>query len=82
MRRVQIDASLAQIKNQQEHTESAQVDPQDDFNNQMLIKALENPDGLLKFSKLLKKLKNLTKAEKYESKKLVTLSLSLERSSV
>jgi lysophospholipase L1-like esterase len=64
LRRVQIDASLAQIKNQQEHAESAQVNPQDDFNNQMLIKALENPDGFLKLFEVAEKAQKFSKGGK------------------
>lgn len=64
LRRVQIDAGLAQIKNQQENTESAQVNPQDDINNQMLIKALENPDGLLKLFEVAEKAQKFNKSGK------------------
>lgn len=64
LRRVQIDASLAQIKNQQEHAESAQVNPQDDFNNQILIRALENPDGLLKLFEVAEKAQKFSKGGK------------------
>ena len=44
LRKVQIDAGIAQLKSQKEHAETAQVDPQTDFSNQMLLKALENTD--------------------------------------
>lgn len=64
LRRVQIDASLAQIKNQQENSESAQVNPQDAFNNQMLIKALENPDGLLKLFEVAEKAQKFNQSGK------------------
>ena len=60
LRRVQIDAALAQIKNEQEHA-VAQVDPKEDFNNQMLLKAMENPDGLLKLLEVAEKAQNLNK---------------------
>lgn len=64
LRRVQIDANLAQIKSQQEQTESSQVEPQADFNNQMLLKALENPDGLLKLFEVAEKAQNFNKGGK------------------
>ena len=62
LRRVQIDASLAQIKSQQEHEESSQVDKQTDFANQMLLKAFENPDSLFKLLEVAEK------AEKFQKK--------------
>lgn len=61
LRRVQIDASLAQIKEKQEHTQVSQVDPKADFTNQMLLKALENPDGLLKLVEITEKAQNFNK---------------------
>ncbi|MBQ8636660.1 MAG: hypothetical protein IJ423_01530 [Clostridia bacterium] len=64
LRRVQIDANLAQIKSHQEQPESSQVDPQADFNNQMLLKALENPDGLLKLFEVAEKAQNFNKSGK------------------
>ena len=60
LRRVQIDAALAQIKSEQEHA-TAQVDPKEDFGNQMLLKAIENPDGLLKLFEVAEKAQNLNK---------------------
>ena len=41
--------------------EFAQVDRQTDFNNQMLLKALENPDGFLKLIEIAEKAQNLGK---------------------
>lgn len=64
LRRVQIDANLAQIKSRQEQTESSQVEPQADFNNQMLLKVLENPDGLLKLLEVAEKAQNFNKGGK------------------
>ena len=64
LRRVQIDANLAQIKSHQEQPESSQVEPQADFNNQMLLKALENPDGLLKLFEVAEKAQNFNKSGK------------------
>lgn len=64
LRRVQIDAGLAQIKNHREHEESSQVDPQTNLGNQMLLKALENPDGLLKLLEVAEKAQNFNKGGK------------------
>ena len=63
LRRVQIDASLVQIKNQQEHAEESQVNTQDDFNNQMLLKVLENPDGFLKLFEIAEKAQHFGKKQ-------------------
>ena len=59
LRKVQIDAALAQIKNEQEHS-AAQVDPQEDIKNQMLLKAMENPDTLLKLIEVVEKTQNFS----------------------
>ena len=59
LRRVQIDAAIAQIEKKKHNT--AQVDSKEEFSNQMLIKALENPDGLLKFFEVAEKAQNLNK---------------------
>ena len=59
LRRVQIDAAIAQIENGKDNT--AQVDPKEEFGNQMLMKALENPDGLLKLFEVAEKAQNLNK---------------------
>ena len=59
LRRVQIDAAIAQIEKGKDNT--AQVDPKEEFGNQMLMKALENPDGLLKLFEVAEKAQNLNK---------------------
>ena len=64
LRKVQIDAGIAQLKSQQEHAKTAQVNPQTDFSNQMLLKALENPDGLLKLFEVAEKAQNFGKKRK------------------
>lgn len=64
LRKVQIDAGIAQLKSQKEHAETAQVDPQTDFSNQMLLKALENPDGLLKLFDVAEKAQKFSKGGK------------------
>ena len=61
LRKVQIDAGLAQIKREKEHTEVTQIDPKTDFNNQMLLKAFENPEGFAKLVEAAEKAQNLGK---------------------
>ena len=62
LRRVQIDAALAQIKEGQEHKEIAQTDTQTTLNNQMLLKVLENPDSFIKLIDAAEKAQNLGKS--------------------
>ena len=62
LRRVQIDAALAQIKEGQEHKEAAQTDTQTTLNNQMLLKVLENPDSFIKLIDAAEKAQNLGKS--------------------
>lgn len=62
LRRVQIDAALAQIKEGQEHKETAQTDTQTTLNNQMLLKVLENPDSFIKLIDAAEKAQNLGKS--------------------
>lgn len=62
LRKVQIDAGLAQIKKEKEHTDVARVDPKTELNNQMLLKALENPDGFVKLIEAAEKAQNLGKS--------------------
>lgn len=64
LRRVQIDAAIAQIKQVQKSEGAAQVAPQTDFNNQMLLKALENPEGMIKLFELAEKAQGLNKGNK------------------
>ena len=59
LRQVQIDAAIAQIKKEKDNT--AQVDPKEEFSNQILMKALENPDGLLKLFEAAEKVQSLNK---------------------
>ena len=59
LRKAQIDASLAQIKREQEHSEVARVDAKTELNNQMLLKAMDNPDGLMKLLEIAQKAQNL-----------------------
>lgn len=64
LRRVQIDAAIAQIEKEKEHTEAAQVDTKEDFSNQMLLKAMENPEGLIKLLELAEKAQNINKGQR------------------
>ena len=61
LRKVQIDAALAQIKESQGHQNTAQTDSQTALNNQMLLKVLENPDGFMKLVEAAEKAQNLGK---------------------
>ena len=64
LRKVQIDAALAQIKGSQEQGNAAQIDSQTEQNNQMLLKALENPDGFVRLLEAATKAQNLGKNNK------------------
>ena len=57
LRQMKFDAAVAQSKKDN----AAQVDPKEEFNNQMLMKALENPDGFLKLLEVAEKAQNLSK---------------------
>lgn len=48
LRRVQIDSAVAQLHKEQETQNSAQVSPKDQMTNQMVLAALQNPDGFVK----------------------------------
>ena len=60
----QIDAALAQIKGSQGQGNAAQIDAQTEQNNQMLLKALENPDGFVRLLEAATKAQNLGKNNK------------------
>ena len=62
LRRVKIDAALAQIKEGQEHKETAQTDTQTALSIQMLLKVLENPDSFIKLIDAAEKAQNLGKS--------------------
>ena len=64
LRKVQIDAALAQIKGSQGQGNAAQIDAQTEQNNQMLLKALENPDGFVRLLEAATKAQNLGKNNK------------------
>ena len=64
LRKVQIDAGLAQIKKNQAGGDTARVDPKTEIGNQMLLKALENPDGFVKLIEAAEKAQNLGKGNR------------------
>ncbi len=57
LRKVQIDAGLTQIKKEEEHKGTAQTNE----NTMLLMKAMENPDGLLKLLEVAEKAQNFNK---------------------
>ena len=61
LRKVQIDAGIAQLKETQGHENNAQIDSQTALNNQVLMKALENPEGFAKLLGAVEKAQNLGK---------------------
>ena len=61
LRKVQIDAGIAQLKETQGHENNAQIDSQTALNNQVLMKALENPEGFVKLLGAVEKAQNLEK---------------------
>lgn len=48
LRKVQIDSAMAHLKKEQEQKEAAQVTPNEAMTNQMILAALQNPDGFVK----------------------------------
>ena len=65
LRKAQIDANLAQIKREQEHSQTAQIDAQSEMNNQMVLKALENPDAFLKLFEIAEKAQTFNTGTKH-----------------
>lgn len=63
LRRIQIDTGLAQIKRESEHEGTEQVNKNEEVSNDMLMKMIENPDGILKLFEVAEK------AEKFGRKK-------------
>lgn len=55
LRRVQIDAGLAQINESKKNEESSQTDTNNQMATQVLIEAMKNPDGLLKLMEVAEK---------------------------
>ena len=64
LRRVQIDAGLAQINESKKHGEVSQANTNDQIAPQVLIEAMRNPDGLLKLMEAAEKAQNLNKRTK------------------
>ena len=48
LRKVQIDSAMAQIKKEQEKSDTSQVTDKEQVTNQMILAALNNPDGFVK----------------------------------
>ena len=56
LRRVQIDVALSQIKKEEAHNDNAaRVDPGDEMKQQLTMKLLNDPDGLLKLLEFVEK---------------------------
>ena len=64
LRRVQIDAGLAQLKKEQEPQNVSHIDAKTEITNQMVLKALENPDSFVKLVEAAEKAQNLSKPTK------------------
>lgn len=64
LRRVQIDAGLAQLKKEQEPQNVAHIDAKTEITNQMVLKALENPDSFMKLVEAAGKAQSLSKSTK------------------
>lgn len=61
LRRIQIDAGLAQINESKKHGESSQTDANNQMATQVLIEAMKNPDGLLKLMEVAERAQNFNK---------------------
>lgn len=61
LRRIQIDAGLAQISESKKHEESSQTDTNNQLATQVLIEAMKNPDGLLKLMEVAEKAQNFNR---------------------
>lgn len=64
LRRVQIDAGLAQINESKKHEEVSQANANSQMATQVLIEAMRNPDSLLKLMEVAEKAQNLNKGTK------------------
>lgn len=61
LRRVQIDAGLAQINESKKHEEVSQIDASNQMATQVLIEAMKNPEGLLKLMEVAEKAQSFNK---------------------
>lgn len=61
LRRVQIDAGVAQINESKKHEETAQANSNNQMTTQVLIEAMKNPDALLKLMEAAEKAQSITK---------------------
>ena len=64
LRRVQIDAGLAQINETKNHEEVSQAKANSQMATQVLIEAMRNPDSLMKLMEVAEKAQNLNKGTK------------------
>lgn len=65
LRRVQIDAALSQIKKEDAHHGNAErVDPADEMKQQLTMRMLNDPDGLLKLLEFVEKGQKVVKGSK------------------
>lgn len=61
LRRVQIDAALAQIKNLDNEKNNAQVNKNDEMASKIFMEAIKNPDGMINLMKVIEQAQKLTK---------------------
>lgn len=60
LRKAQINVAVAQIEKEKEYNDASHINSQEDFNNQMLLKVLDNPDGLVKLIEAAEKVQHIT----------------------
>lgn len=61
LRRVQIDAALAQIKNLNDEKNSAQVNKNDEMAQKLMYEAMDNPEKILNLMKVAEKVQKFNK---------------------
>lgn len=57
LRRVQIDAGLAQLSSSKKVTGTTQIDPNSELAGRVLLEAMRNPDGIVKLIEATEKIK-------------------------
>lgn len=57
LRRVQIDAGLAQLRSSKKVTDTTQIDPNSELASRLLLEAMRNPDGMVKLIEATEKIK-------------------------
>lgn len=63
LRKAQINVAVAQIEKEKEYYDASHINSQEDFNNQMLLKVLDNPDGLVKLIEAAEKVQHITSSK-------------------